>query len=133
MSWVGRIGFLLLVLFSCHNNVMNKNNIEIFVKVIDRYDKTPRNNDSVELRVVKKTMFSMWNYVLINKKNTNKLGVVSFKISNKHRYSISSFGDNDAFGSTEILEGELKNFDTIIIDVVTADTRKHKFLNSNNE
>jgi len=116
--------FCLLLLGCNSKNSDLKNQITISVKVIDSYTKQPRVNDTVTVRQAK------WGiprrYVKVGEYITNSLGIVTLKISKKNRYSFETDGPNYAFGSDEYGEGELKNNQQIIIEVIPPDKKKFK-------
>lgn len=116
--------FCLLLLGCNSKNSDLKNQITISVKVIDSYTKQPRVNDTVTIRQAK------WGiprrYVKVGEYITNSLGIVTLKISKKNRYSFETDGPNYAFGSDEYGEGELKNNQQIIIEVISPDKKKFK-------
>lgn len=113
-----------IILFSCNNQHTNTlNNITVLVKVIDSETKQPRTGDRVDVRKIKKPLFSMWQFVKIGEYITDDKGQVKIVINNKKGYRISSFGLNHAFGSVEFTEGELKNNQEIIIEVVSPDKK----------
>lgn len=117
--------FFCQLLISCNGkNFDLKNQITISVKVIDSYTKQPRINDTVTVRQAK------WGipkrYIKVGEYITNSLGVVTVKISKKNRYSFETDGPNYAFGSDEYGEGELKNNQQIVIEVVPPEKKKFK-------
>lgn len=117
--------FFCQLLISCNGkNSDLKNQITISVKVIDSYTKQPRINDTVTVRQAK------WGipkrYIKVGEYITNSLGVVTVKISKKNRYSFETDGPNYAFGSDEYGEGELKNNQQIVIEVVPPEKKKFK-------
>lgn len=114
-----------MVLFSCSNKNVENNEINITVKVIDSYSKKPRVGDFVILKQIK-WGFPMRKSSKINEKKTDTLGEVRFKIDKAKAYIIWAKGENNAFGSTEFKEGELKDNQQIIIEVVPPDKKQFK-------
>jgi len=116
--------FCLLLLGCDGKNSDLKNQINISIKVIDSDTKQPRVNDTVTVRQAK------WGiprrYVKVGEYITNSLGVVALKINKENRYSFETDGPNYAFGSDEYGEGELKNNQQIVIEVVPPDKKQFK-------
>ncbi|MCS3531067.1 hypothetical protein [Chryseobacterium sp. JUb7] len=113
-----------MTLVSCDNSSDLKNQITITIKVIDSQTKQPRINDTVTIRQAK------WGiprrYVEIGQYLTDSLGMATLKINKMNRYSFETDGPNFAFGSDEYGEGELKNNQQIIINVVDPDKKQIK-------
>ncbi|MEC3875395.1 hypothetical protein [Chryseobacterium salviniae] len=119
------LSFFSVFIIGCNDKKSDlKNQIIIFVKVIDSETKQPRVKDTVTIRKGK------WGiprrYVEIGRYVTDSLGIVSFKINKENRYSFETDGPNFAFGSDEYGEGELKNNQVIVIKVIPPDKKHFK-------
>jgi len=122
--YIGLIS-LFIILFSCSNKNLDKDEINITIKVIDLYSKKPRIGDFVIIKQIK-WGFPMRKSSKINEKKTDTLGEVRFKIDKEKAYIIWAKGENNAFGSTEFKEGVLKENQQIIIKVIPPDKKQFK-------
>jgi len=123
----GKYKILLSIVFilaiSCTSMFESKEEINITVKVIDYYSKAPRIGDTVEVRKVKKPLFTMWQYVKVFEDITDEQGEVSVIIDRNRRYRFSSYGPpmlHPGFGWHEYEEKELSEKDTVLIEVKSA-------------
>ena len=110
------------IYFSCFDN-RTKDEITVNVKIIEATSKKPRINDSIEVRIGKPS-FPMRKYILVGKYCSDSLGETKIKILKNEIYSFSTLELDNKSGSTEFAEGELKNNQTVIIEV-TSRAEKH--------
>lgn len=117
-----------LVFINCSNpGTELKNKISITVKVVDSETKQPRMNDSLTIRQ------GTWGipvrrYIKVGKYITDSLGQVRIDLNKQERYSFEVDGPRFAFGSDEYAKGELKNGQTVIIQVVLPEKKQVPFL-----
>ncbi|MES2545676.1 MAG: hypothetical protein V4589_10650 [Bacteroidota bacterium] len=108
---------------ACYNKKSDlKNQITVTVKVIDKYTRQPKSKDTVEIRIGKPA-FPMRKYVKVGKYITDSLGIVKVNLNYNERYSFTTVGF-DTFASIEFAEGELKDGQKVIIEVVPPEKRK---------
>lgn len=110
-----KLFFLSIVLSSC-NRIDNQ--ITISIKVIDFDTKSPRINDTVKIRQAKFGI-PMRRYTKIGEYTTDSLGIVTVNLFKNERYSFTTYGTKYANGSTEFAEGELKDGELVIIEVIS--------------